>query len=390
MEEAVIIDCIRTPMGRSRNGVFRHVRAETLSANLMSAIVKRNSKIPIDKIEDIYWGCVQQTLEQGFNIARNAALLAGLPNEIGAVTINRLCGSSMDALHQACRAIQTGAGEIFIIGGVEHMGHIPMTHGVDFHPTLGHRVAKGAGMMGMTAELLARQYEISRDEQDNFAAQSHQKAHQATLAGSFKNEIIPIEGHCPQSGMLKIVDTDEVIRPETNFEDLQKLKPVFDPVHGSITAASSSALSDGASAMLVMSRSLAKKLQVPIMAIVRGMAVSGCEPSIMGIGPVKASEKALSRANLNLADINLIELNEAFAGQSLSCIKALDLQDSYQSKVNLNGGAIALGHPLGCSGSRISTTLIHLMHSKQVRYGLATMCIGLGQGIATVFERIDT
>ncbi|MBL6734679.1 MAG: acetyl-CoA C-acyltransferase FadA [Shewanellaceae bacterium] len=390
MEEAVIIDCIRTPMGRSRNGVFRHVRAETLSANLMQAIVTRNSKIPINKIEDIYWGCVQQTLEQGFNIARNAALLAGLPKEIGAVTINRLCGSSMDALHQASRAIQTGAGEIFIIGGVEHMGHIPMTHGVDFHPTLGHRVAKGAGMMGMTAELLARQYEISRDEQDNFAVQSHQKAHQATLAGSFQNEIVPIEGHCPQSGMLKLVETDEVIRPETNFEDLQKLKPVFDPVHGSITAASSSALSDGASAMLVMSRSLAKKLQVPILALVRGMAVSGCEPSIMGIGPVKASEKALARANLSLADINLIELNEAFAGQSLSCIKALDLQDSYQSKVNLNGGAIALGHPLGCSGARISTTLIHLMHSKQVRYGLATMCIGLGQGIATVFERIDT
>lgn len=390
MEEAVIIDCIRTPMGRSRNGVFRHVRAETLSAKLMEAIVNRNSNIPIEEIEDIYWGCVQQTLEQGFNIARNAALLAGLPKKIGAVTINRLCGSSMDALHQACRAVQTGAGEIFIIGGVEHMGHIPMTHGVDFHPTLGHRVAKGAGMMGMTAELLARQYEITREEQDQFAVQSHQKAHQATLAGSFKNEIISIEGHCPQSGMLKPIDTDEVIRPETNVNDLQKLKPVFDPAHGTITAASSSALSDGASAMLVMSRSLAKKLKLPIQAIVRGMAISGCEPSIMGIGPVKASEKALARANLSLNDIDLIELNEAFAGQSLACIKALDLQDIYKEKVNLNGGAIALGHPLGCSGARISTTLIHLMHSKQVRYGLATMCIGLGQGIATVFERIDS
>ncbi len=387
MENVVIIDAVRTPMGRSKGGAFRNVRAEDLSAHLMRAVLTRNPALEAREIDDIYWGCVQQTLEQGFNVARNAALLAEIPHSVPAVTVNRLCGSSMQALHDAARTIMVGDADISLIGGVEHMGHVPMNHGVDFHPGLSRTVAKAAGMMGLTAEMLAKMHHISREMQDSFAARSHQRAHAATLAGHFANEIVPTYGHDADGGLFSL-NYDEVIRPETTVAALAALRPAFDPINGTVTAGSSSALSDGASAMLIMSQSRAASLGLKARAKIRSMAVVGCDPSIMGYGPVPATQLALKRAGLSVQDIGLFELNEAFAAQSLPCIKDLGLLELMQEKVNLNGGAIALGHPLGCSGARISTTLLNLMERQDVQFGVATMCIGLGQGIATVFERI--
>lgn len=388
MKDVVIVDCIRTPMGRSKGGVFRNVRSEDLSAELIKGLLKRNPALAGgEQIEDVIWGCVQQTLEQGFNIARNSALLAGLPHEVPGVTVNRLCGSSMQAIHDATRAIQTGHGDIYIAGGVEHMGHVPMMHGVDFHPKMNRSVAKAAGSMGLTAELLGKKFGISREDQDAFGARSHQKAHEATLSGEFDSEIQPIMGH-DEHGVLTKVKHDEVIRPETTAESLANLKPVFDPATGTVTAGTSSAISDGAAATLVMSADKAKELGLTPRVKIRGMAVAGCDPSIMGYGPVPATKKALQRAGVSLGDIELIELNEAFAAQALSVLEGLQLTDQLEDKVNLHGGAIALGHPLGCSGARISTTLVNLMEQRDANLGLATMCIGFGQGIATVFERV--
>lgn len=387
MEKVVIVDAVRTPMGRSKGGAFRQVRAEDLSAHLMRSLLSRNAALDAREIDDIYWGCVQQTLEQGFNVARNAALLAEIPMNVPATTVNRLCGSSMQALHDAARAIMVGDAHVCLIGGVEHMGHVPMNHGVDFHPGLSRTTAKAAGMMGLTAEMLARMHNIGREMQDQFAARSHQRAHSATQSGAFRHEIIPTAGH-DADGALQRFDYDEVIRPDTTVDSLATLKPAFDPVNGTVTAASSSALSDGAAAMLIMSESRAASLGLPVRARIRAMAVVGCDPSIMGYGPVPATKLALKRAGLSLADIGIFELNEAFAAQTLPCIKDLGLLEQLDEKVNLNGGAIALGHPLGCSGARISTTLINLMEGRDVQFGVATMCIGLGQGIATVFERV--
>ena len=387
MKDIVIVDCIRTPMGRSKNGVFRHTRAEDLSAALMKGLLERNPEVDVEELEDIYWGCVQQTLEQGFNIARNSALIAGIPHKVAGVTVNRLCGSSMQALHDATRAIMNGDGEIFMAGGVEHMGHVPMTHGIDFHPGMNKSVAKASGSMGMTAELLSRKFGITREQQDEFGARSHKKAHEATVEGRFAKEIYPINGHNADGELVRVTE-DEVIRPETTAEGLSQLRPVFDPANGTVTAGTSSALSDGAAAMLVMSADKAKELGLTPRVKIRSMAVAGCDPSIMGYGPVPATEKALKRAGVSIDDIDVVELNEAFAAQSLPVLKGLKLFDKMEEKVNLNGGAIALGHPLGCSGARISTTLINLMEEKDAKLGLATMCIGLGQGIATVFERV--
>ncbi|WP_338501879.1 acetyl-CoA C-acyltransferase FadA [Erwinia aphidicola] len=387
MEKVVIVDALRTPMGRSKGGAFRHVRAEDLSAHLMRSLLSRNPALEAASLDDIYWGCVQQTLEQGFNIARNAALLAEIPHSVPATTVNRLCGSSMQALHDAARMIMVGDARACLIGGVEHMGHVPMNHGVDFHPGLGRSVAKAAGMMGLTAEMLARLHGISREMQDQFAARSHQRAAAATQAGHFANEIAPVSGH-DADGVLKRYDFDEVIRPETTVESLAALRPAFDPVNGRVTAGTSSALSDGAAAMLIMSESRALELGLKPRARILSMAVVGCDPSIMGYGPVPASQLALKRAGLSAADIDIFELNEAFAAQVLPCIKDLGLMGQLDEKVNLNGGAIALGHPLGCSGARISTTLLNLMERRDAQFGLASMCIGLGQGIATVFERL--
>jgi len=385
--DAVIVDAVRSPMGKSKNGQFRHVRAEKLSSSLVEALIARNPNFDPAETEDVIWGCVNQTKEQGLNIARNIAILAGIPRTAAAQTVNRLCGSSMEALHSAVHNIATNNGDVFVIGGVEHMGHIAMDHGVDINPEVSKYVAKASYMMGLTAEMLGRMHGITRQQQDEFALRSHLKAWEATLEGRWKNEIIPIEGH-NDKGHRVLCEIDEVIRQDANIESLQKLRPVFDPKSGSVTAGSSSALSDGASAMLVMSAERAQALGLTIRAKVRATAVAGCDAAIMGYGPVPATQKALKRAGLSVDDIDYFELNEAFAAQSLPVLKDLKLLDKMEDKVNLNGGAIALGHPLGCSGSRITGTLLNVMEGKKGQLGVATMCIGLGQGIATVIERV--
>jgi acetyl-CoA acyltransferase len=374
-------------MGRSKGGSFRNVRAEALSAAVMQGILKRNPALNPADIDDIIWGCVNQTKEQGFNIGRNAAVLAGLPHSVAAQTVNRLCGSSMAALHTAAQAIMSGNGDLFMVGGVEHMGHLDILHGIDINPQMSKQVAKAAMMMGLTAEMLGRMNMISREEQDAFGARSHQLAYQAQQEGRWNNEILPVEGH-DERGFKILVEQDEVIRPETTVESLSTLKPVFMPKGGTVTAGTSSAISDGASAMLVMSAARANELGLTPRARILSMGVAGCDPSIMGYGPVPASQKALQRAGLTAGDLDIVELNEAFAAQAISVLKGLRLLDELDTKVNLNGGAIALGHPLGCSGTRISTTLLNVMEQKDATLGLATMCIGMGQGIATVFERL--
>jgi acetyl-CoA acyltransferase len=384
--DVVIIDGVRSAMGRSKGGMFRQVRAETLSAELIKALLRRNPAVDPADVEDVIWGCVNQTLEQGMNIARNAALLAGLPHSVPGQTVNRLCGSSMQALHTAAAQILTGQGNVFVIGGVEHMGHVAMTHGADFNPAASKRHAKASAVMGLTAEMLGRMHKVTREEQDRFALRSHQRAWAATKEGRFGKEIVGIEGH-DANGVRVLCDIDEVIRPETTLEALAALPPVFDPRNGTVTAGSSSAISDGAAAMLVMSGKRAKELGLEPRAKIRSMAVAGCDPAIMGYGPVPATKKALKRARLKLADLQVVELNEAFAAQGLAVLKDLGLLESADQRVNLNGGAIALGHPLGCSGARITTTLLNAMEWKDAEVGLATMCIGLGQGIATVIER---
>jgi acetyl-CoA acyltransferase len=385
MTDVVIVDAVRTPMGRSRGGVFRNVRAEALSAELIKALMKRNPSVNPKEIEDVIWGCVQQTKEQGFNIARQASLLAGLPIEVSGQTVNRLCGSSMTAIHSAVGAIQAGAGDIFICGGVEHMGHVPMDYNFDGNPELSVTTAKAAAMMGLTAEMLATAFQLPRARQDEFALASHQKAAAALKNGGFKNEMVPIAGH-DADGLPILVDFDEVVRGNANIEDLGKLKPAFNP-KGSVTAGNSSAISDGASAVLVMSADKAKALGLKPLARIVSMASAGCDPSTMGRGPVPATLKALKRAGLTLADIDYFELNEAFAAQALAVMTELKILDR-MDRVNLKGGAIALGHPLGCSGARITGALAHVLNEQGGRYGLATMCIGMGQGVATIIERL--
>ncbi|MBP6340681.1 MAG: acetyl-CoA C-acyltransferase FadA [Moraxella sp.] len=384
-KDVVIVDGVRTAMGKSKNGMFRNVRADSMSAELVKALVARN---PFDTklVEDVIWGCVNQTLEQGMNIGRNIGLLAELPRTTAGQTVNRLCGSSMQALHTAAAQIMTGQGDVFIIGGVEHMGHVGMMHGIDINPEASKYYAKASNMMGLTAEMLGRMNNISRQEQDAFGVESHRRAWEATQQGRFKNEIIGIEGH-DENGNLQLCTIDEVIRPDANLQSFAALRPVFDPKGGTVTAATSSALSDGASAMLIMAAQKAKDLGLTPRARIRGMAVAGCDAAIMGYGPVPATQKALKRAGMSIDDMQTIELNEAFAAQGLSVLKGLNLQDKLDI-VNLNGGAIALGHPLGCSGARITTTLLNVMEQQDTQIGLATMCIGLGQGIATIIERV--
>ncbi|MDO6442155.1 acetyl-CoA C-acyltransferase FadA [Marinobacter sp. 2_MG-2023] len=385
--DVVVIDCVRTPMGRAKNGCFRNVRAETLSATLIDALFERNPKLDPKEVEDVIWGCVNQTKEQGFNVARQISLLTRVPHESGAQTVNRLCGSAMSAIHTAAQAIMTGNGDVFMVGGVEHMGHVPMTAGFDHNPAASKYTAKASNMMGLTAEMLAKMHGITRQQQDEFGARSHRLAQEATLEGRFKNEIVPIEGH-DENGFKTLIEHDETIRPETTAESLGQLKPAFDPKNGTVTAGTSSQLTDGAAAMVLMSAERAEALGLKPIAKIRSMAVAGCDPAIMGYGPVPATKKALKRAGLKVEDIDFWELNEAFAGQSLPVLKDLKLLGVMEEKVNLNGGAIALGHPLGCSGARISTTLLNVMQDKGGKLGVSTMCIGLGQGIATVWERL--
>ncbi len=386
--DAVIVDFVRSPMGRSKNGVFRHLRAEDMSAQLVNEMFARNPKVDPADVEDVIWGCVNQTLEQGWNIARMMSLLTVLPHQAAGLTVNRLCGSSMSALHIASQAIMSGNGDMFVVGGVEHMGHLPLDHGVNPNPAMSKYVAKASGMMGITADFLAMQHGINREQQDSFAARSHRLAHEATEQGFFNNEIIPLQGH-DSNGTKILVSRDETIRPETTAADLAKLRPVFNPKGGTVTAGSSSQISDGASAMIVMSAEFAKVLGLEPIAKIRAMSVVGVDPSIMGYGPVPASEKALLNAGLTMSDIDHVELNEAFAAQALPVLKDLNLLEALDNKVNLHGGAIALGHPFGCSGTRITGTLLNVMQQHNGTLGLSTMCIGLGQGISTVVERLN-
>ena len=386
--DAVIVDYARSAMGRSKNGCFRHVRADDISAAIIKGLLARNPKLDPSTIDDLLWGCVMQREEQAFNVARNILLLAGLPHTIPAQTINRLCGSSMSALHTATVNIRAGQGDVYLIGGVEHMGHLPMYESVSINPLLGLSVAKAAGNMGMTAEYLALLHGINRQQMDEFGARSHQLAAKARETGKFTREIIAVDGH-NSDGFLMSVDQDETIRPETTVDALSKLPPVFDPKNGQVTAGTSSQLSDGASVMLVMSAERAKSLGLKPIAKVVSLGLAGVDPSIMGYGPVPSTEKALKAANLTIDDIDAVELNEAFAAQALPVLKDLKLLEVMSDKVNLHGGAIALGHPFGCSGTRITGSLLTVMQDRDLNLGVSTMCIGLGQGITTVLERLN-
>jgi acetyl-CoA acyltransferase len=387
VKNAVVIDCVRTPIGRahSEKGFFRNVRSDDLAVAMVEALVERTG-IEAQEIEDVLLGNTQQQGEQGFCVARNVALMAGLSVTTGGATINRLCGSSLQALNQGAQAIMAGFEDVQIVGGLEHMHHIPMDKDFDINPKLFRRTSKGALMMGVTAEFLAQTHSISREQQDAFALRSHQLAAAATAAGEFKKEIIPIWGEDERGHRLE-VDYDQCIRSDTSMEALATLKPAFMPGMGTVTAGNSSPLNDGAAGLLIMSDTKAKQLDLKPLVRVVAAAVAGVDPCVMGTGPVPATKKALQRAGLELKDIDLIELNEAFAAQALACIQMMEADPE---RVNVRGGAIAIGHPLGASGARIATTLIHNMIDRGARYGLATMCIGLGQGIATIFERTES
>jgi acetyl-CoA acyltransferase len=385
--DAVIVDYARSAMGRSKNGCFRNVRADDLSVAVIKGLLARNDKLDPAEIDDLIWGCVLQRGEQGMNLARNIVLRAQLPFTIPAQTVNRLCGSSMSALHTAAASVQAGLGDVYLVGGVEHLGHLPMMDDVDVNPRMGLNVAKAAGMMGMTAEYLALMHGIGREDQDKMGLRSHQLAHKATEDGKFAREIIPVEGH-DADGALIAVEKDETIRPETTLEGLAQLPPAFNPQGGTVTAGQSSQISDGASAMLVMAYEKAQALGLQPIAKINAMTTAGVDPSIMGYGPVPSTQKALKKLGLTIRDIEMVELNEAFAAQALPVLKDLELLDDMEEKVNVHGGAIALGHPFGCSGTRITGSLLTVMQDRDLTLGVSTMCIGLGQGITTVVERI--
>lgn len=386
--DAVVVDFARSAMGRSKGGCFRNTRADELSASVINGLLARNSALDPAEIDDLIWGCVMQRDEQGANLARFVGLLAGLPHSVPAQTVNRLCGSSMSAMHTAAANIRAGLGDVYLVGGVEHMGHIDMNSGVNPNPELGLTVAKAAGSMGMTAELLATMHGIKREDMDKFAVRSHVLADKARAAGKFAGEIIPIMGH-DENGIPMMIEHDETIRPDTTLEGLSALRPVFNPKGGTVTAGTSSQVTDGASAMLIMSAERANVLGLTPKARITSMTLAGVDPSIMGYGPVPSTKKALKQLGLTMQDIDYVELNEAFAAQSLPVLKDLDLLETMDDKVNVHGGAIALGHPFGCSGTRISGSLLTVMQDRDMNMGISTMCIGLGQGITTVMERLN-
>jgi acetyl-CoA C-acetyltransferase len=401
MTEAYILDAVRTPVGK-HGGMLSSIRADDLGAIPLKALLERTG-IPGADLEDVYMGCANQAGEDNRNVARMSLLLAGIPLSVGGSTVNRLCGSGLDAVASAARAIMAGEGQAYIGAGVENMSRAPWvmpkaekgfaTGNVTvFDTTLGWRLVNpkmkelyGTDAMGETAENLAEQYQISRQAQDRFALHSHQKALQAQHSGAYNTQMVSVELK-DRKGNVEQIGVDEGPRADTNLEALAKLKPVFRQ-GGSVTAGNSSSLNDGAAAVLLCSKAYADAHGLKPMAKVRSIGVAGVEPRIMGIGPVPASRKALGRAGLSLGDIGLIELNEAFAAQSIAVLQALGL-DAEDSRVNVNGGAIAIGHPLGCSGARILTALVHQMGHSGVKFGLATMCIGVGQGIAMVVEQI--
>jgi 3-oxoadipyl-CoA thiolase len=398
MHTAYIIDAIRTPIGK-HGGALATVRPDDLLAFVIKTLIERNPGIDINAIEDVIAGAANQAGEDNRNVARMAVLLAGLPVTVGGNTVNRLCASGLQAVMDASRAIMCGDGEIYIAGGVESMTRAPFvmakaeaaySRKVEiFDTSIGWRFINERlssihypYAMGETAENVAERWNISREEQDRFAFGSQEKYFAANEAGKFKQEIVPVTVHLGK-GKTFIFDTDEHPR-QSPLEKLASLKPAFKK-GGTVTAANSSGVNDGAAALIIASEEAVQKYNLKPMAKVMSMAIAGVDPAIMGVGPVPASQKALKRAGLTVGDLDLIELNEAFASQSIACIRDLQLD---VSKVNVNGGAIALGHPLGCSGARISTTLLYEMKRRNAKYGLATMCIGVGQGAAVVYEAV--
>ncbi|HEY3473767.1 MAG TPA: acetyl-CoA C-acyltransferase [Anaerolineales bacterium] len=398
--DAVIVDAIRTPIG-ALGGSLASVRPDDLAALVIKEIVQRN-QLDAALIEEVFFGCANQAGEDNRNVARMAALLAGLPVEVAGVTVNRLCASGLNAINQAARAIKLGEGEVYIAGGVESMSRAPYSipkaeAGFSFgnltawDTALGWRYPNpimkekyGTDSMGETAEnIAAERPHISREKQDAFALRSHRCAIEAIDSGRFAQEIIPVM--IPQKkGEAKIVETDERPRRDTTMESLAKLKPAFKKEGGTVTAGNSSGLNDGAAAVLIMSEEKASALDLKPLARIIASASAGVPPRVMGYGPVPATKKALGRAGLQMKDIGLVELNEAFAVQALAVMEDLDVDPEI---VNVNGGAIAIGHPLGCSGARLVTTLIHEMRLRgDVKYGLATLCVGVGQGEATIIE----
>ena len=401
MPEAYIIDAVRTPVGR-HGGVLASVRPDDLAAIVLKALIDR-TKIGPALVEEIYFGCANQAGEDNRNVARMALILAGFPYDIPAVTFNRLCASSLAAINTAARAIKVGDGDVYIAGGVESMSRAPWSfpkaaQAFPFGNVMAYDTALGwrypnekmqamflLESMGETAEnIFERQPDITREEQDRFAYESQMKAKAAIESGRFKDEIVPVI--IPQrKGDPLVVDTDEHPRPDTTLDGLAKLKPAFRK-NGSVTAGNASGLNDGAAAVLMMTPERASELGLkPLARIVAG-AAAGVDPRVMGYGPIPATRKALQRAGLTIDQIDLFELNEAFAVQSIACARELGIPTE---KLNVNGGAIALGHPLGCSGARIVTTLVHEMRRRGSRYGLATMCVGVGQGEAVVIEMIN-
>lgn len=398
MEEAVILSAVRTPVGRY-GGSLKDVRPDDLAALVIAEAVRR-ANIDADSIEDVILGCANQAGEDNRNVARMALLLAGLPQHVAGQTVNRLCGSGLQAINSAAQAIQTGMGDTFVAGGTESMTRAPFVIGkaeTAFgrnmkleDTTLGWRFInpKLSAMhhpysMGETAENVAEKYHISRADQDAFALRSQQRAVAAQQAGHFASEIIPVT--IPQKkGEPTIVALDEHPRADTTLQKLAALKPVFRK-DGTVTAGNAAGINDGAAALVLMAQSRAQQLGRHARARIVVSAVAGVDPAYMGLGPIPATRKVLQRARLSIKDIDLVELNEAFASQSLQCMRELEIDED---KLNVNGGAIALGHPLGCSGARLVVTLLHELERRGGRYGLATMCIGVGQGIATIIERI--
>lgn len=385
MTNAVITHAVRTPIGRASpdKGMFRDTRADDLSADLMRSLVD-TSGIDPHLIDDVRWGCVQQQGEQGLDVARNAVIIADLPVEVGGVTINRNCASSLQAINDCAVNIAAGCEDVQIAGGVEHMHHVPMDKDYDPSPRLFVKNSEAMMNMGLTAEYLSIKYDIGRQQQDEFACRSHELAEQAIRSGGFADEVISTWGRDDAGHRMRLT-RDQCVRADCSVDGLSGLRPVFNPNGGSVTAGNSSPLSVGAAAVLMMSDHRAKELGLPPIARVVAMAVAGVEPCEMGIGPVPAVHKVLKRAGMTLDDLDCIEVNEAFAVQVLSVLKLLKIDEQ---RVNTRGGAIAIGHPLGASGCRISVSLLHRMRSEGCRYGLATMCVGQGQGVATIFERM--
>ena len=398
MREAVIVECLRTPIGRYRGGLAP-VRPDDLGAIVIRALVERTGVDPA-RIDDCYWGAANQAGEDNRNAARMAVLLAGLPDSVPGTTVNRLCASGLEAVAIAARMIEANHGDIFIAGGAESMSRAPLVMPKPDEPwcrgnqtmydsTLGWRMVnpKMAELhhpysMGETAENVAEKYGITREAQDAFALESQLRCKAATEAGRFAEEIVPVTVDLGR-GKSATVERDEHPRPDTTLEALAKLKPAF-RAGGTVTAGNSSGLNDGAAALLLMESRTAERLGLQALARVRASASAGVNPSCMGLGPIPSTRKALQRAGWAVGDVDLVELNEAFAAQSLACIRDLELDPA---RVNVNGGAIAIGHPLGCSGARLATTLVREMQRRSARRGLATLCVGVGQGLAVLFER---